>query len=185
MEDISIHNDSHNGKKRNNMKKTTSPENSPKTELINIKYNIDNILLNLKIISRIKKYNKLYSKSDNNILQIDDNYTLYQGIIRWYSNENRIKTLDTIENITNDIFNVIKQILEDKLDIDSNNILTYNKSNLLQQIHLDLINSLEGLKNLKFTYINDKIIEARLDIVINKIGMYITKISKMLTIKYN
>jgi hypothetical protein len=146
-------------------------------------YDINNILLNLKIIARIQKYNKLYTNCDDNTLQIDDTGTLLQGIYRWYNNENRFKTLNTIENIITEIFHIIKQILDNKLVVDDNNILTYNKSNLLQHIHHELTNSLKGLENLKCTYTSDKIIESRIDLIISKIEMYITKINKSLIIK--
>jgi hypothetical protein len=146
-------------------------------------FDINNILLNLKIIAGIQKYNKLLSSSNDNILKIDNNNTLYQGIFRWYYNETRIHTLEIIEKLIDDIFNIINQVIGGKLTIDKNNILTYNNSNLIQQLCLELTNALTGLENLKFTYSTDQTIEARLNIVIHKIRLYITQIGDTLIIQ--
>ena len=74
---------------------------------------IDNIILNLKIISEIRKKDKLSVIED--LVAIDKPGPL-QGIRRWYSNNNRLTSIEKIESI---VLNSIK-ITKDKITIIKN-----------------------------------------------------------------
>merc|ERR1712070_1042919 len=64
-------------------------------ESLNLKKDIDTILLNLKIISQIKENDKLITS--NSMLEIDNNY--FQFAKRWFNNDSRLTTIEYIKSI--------------------------------------------------------------------------------------
>ena len=144
---------------------------------------IDNIILNLKIISEIRKKDKLSVIED--LVAIDKPGPL-QGIKRWYSNNNRLITIEKIESI------VVKsiKITKDKINIIKNNDNLVDKqyfeediSQFFHRLSFNLTNSIKGLNNLKLTYINDISIKTRLDLIISKIQKHTKEIESILKIK--
>jgi hypothetical protein len=146
---------------------------------------IDDILLNLNIIAKINKNDKLYHiTTDNlNVLKIDSSYSIVQSITRWYYGDNRDNTLQFIQIITNNAFKIVDDALTQKLKQDADNIFTMNLSELVQQFNLTFINCSKGINNLKITYSTDEYMISRLDIILDKIKIYIDNISKALQIK--
>ena len=144
---------------------------------------LDNLLLNLKIISNIKEFDKL--SIENNDISIDVPYLL-QGFMRKWNGDSRINTIDTINFIIDSIFNISDNLLETELNIDDNLHckINFNDNNsiLFQKIVLGLSESITGLQNLKITYIGDVSIVSKLDLIITKIQNRINKINTMLKI---
>lgn len=145
---------------------------------------IDEKLVNLKIISKIKKDDKLICTGE--LLEIDDTNKLSQWLARWYNNASRKQTVDKINLVINDVFNFIDKTLKDELThtkgARGENILKEDNSEILQKFMLYLSNSIEGLENLRSTYKGDESITSKLDVLIDKVKVKLDKMNKILRI---
>ena len=119
---------------------------------------VENTILNLKMISQIKPYDKLYM--EEGLLKIDTP-TLLQGIYRWYKDYNRESSADSLDQIVKNVVEITEEILE------TQNI-TKEENVLCQQILIEINNACKGLSNLKITYKEDTFMSSRLDIIKDK-----------------
>ena len=146
---------------------------------------IDEKLVNLKIISKIKKDDKLICSGD--LLEIDDTQWLLKGLVRWYGKASRKQTIDKINLVINDVFVFIDTTLKDELthtrETRNEHVLKEDNSEILQKFFLHLSNAIEGLENLKSTYLGDESIVSKLDVLIDKIKVKTDKMNKILRIK--
>jgi len=158
---------------------------------------LDNMILNLKIIANVKEYDKL-SIIDNKIC-IDTPYML-QGLWRKWYGQGRNETLDCIKKVINDIFIFTDELLKmnsNKKNLRSNpisipkdntthtNIIGFKESNscIFSTIMINLDESIKGIQNLKITYLGDTTISSELDLLISKIHNRIEQIKKILVIR--
>lgn len=142
---------------------------------------IDENILNLKIISKIKENDKLLT--NKNLLAIDSPH-IFQSINRWYNNESREITIEKLNEILEGTFKITKILLEDERKQNKiSRTLEENNSQIFQNFILEMKNSLVGLGNLKKTYSNDILISSQLDLLISKLNTKIEKMSKIFTIK--
>lgn len=141
------------------------------------KYN--NIINNLKIISEIKTYDKLYIQNKN--LYIDYSLYVLQSIIRWVYYINRNDGINYIKSI---IKNVLK--LKEQLTLRLNQIkkklkkskfrttirlqIKNNLINYINTINKELKLNIKGLENLKITYSDDNEYIASINLIINDIN---------------
>ena len=115
--------------------------------------NIEDVILNLKLISKIKQNDKMIVV--NKIIRVDNR--LLQPVLRWYTSDNRMETLQFIELLINKALdNLSNNVKED---------LVYTP----EIIKKELINSLIGLENLNATYKNDIYISSKIDLLKDKI----------------
>ena len=151
-----------------------------KEEIIEQKF-IDENILNLKIISKIRENDKLLT--NNNLLAIDSPH-LFQSLNRWYNKESRSITIEKLNDILDGTFAITKILLdqEKKNNNKDKESLEENNSQIFQTFILEMKNSLVGLENLKKTYSEDILISSQLDLLINKLNTKIEKMSKMFTI---
>ena len=151
---------------------------------------IDNTILNLKIISKIKENDKLNSNKD--IIEINQPHIL-QGIERWYFNESRGVTIEKLNQICEDAFQITDELLENEKTNNCNSVinmtnskkinLNENNNQIFQSFIYEMTNSLLGLENLKKTYSNDILISSQLDLILKKMNTRIEKMSKLISIK--
>ena len=113
---------------------------------------IDDIVLNLKMISKIKQNNKLLII--NKTLHVDQR--VLQSVFRWYTADNRHDSIDFITS-------VINHALDNTLSI-THPIYDSNK------IKEELLSTIPGLENLSATYKLDNLIVSKIDILIDKIN---------------
>jgi hypothetical protein len=149
---------------------------------------IDNILLNLEILSRIKEHDKL--SNQDKILEIDTR--LGQFFRRWFSGDSRGNTLSRIEDIANLTIQITNHLLEAEYD-DSNKTFNEketllrsfetNKSQYFIKFSKNMTDAIQGLNNLKKTYEYDEAIKSRIDMVIDKLTCRLGKITEKLAIK--
>lgn len=155
---------------------------------------LENYLLNLKIISNVKEFDKLATDTNNN-LTIDTPY-YGQGIVRAWYGEGREATISNINKLIDSIFELSDDLLKKELISQTSNDITINKGPnninftdntnvLFQKIVFALNESISGFQNLKITYINDVSTTTKLDMVIKKIQNRINKINAMLKIDIN
>ena len=117
--------------------------------------NIETVVLNLKLISKIKQNEKLII--DNKIIKVD--VRILQNIRRWLTSDGRDESIDYVEFIISGTIAYINNLVDD-------NNLVYSKSKLIEE----LSNTSNGLDNLKSTYKIDNIITSRIDILKEKIN---------------
>ena len=117
--------------------------------------NIETVVLNLKLISKIKQNEKLII--DNKIIKVDVRFL--QNVRRWLTSDGRDESIDYVEFIINETIAYINSLSDD-------HNLVYSKSKLIEE----LSNIINGLDNLKSTYKIDNIITSRIDILKEKIN---------------
>lgn len=163
---------------------------------------LDNLLLELKILSNVKEFDKI-SIRDN--LVIDSPHML-QFISRKIGGDSRDKTINYIDTIINDIFSILDLLLEEEIEkaepisIINKTQYTYSNTNknknisnkknnfkdttinIYQTINQNLTESIGGLQNLKITYLNDITMTSKIDMLIVKIQNRISKINNMMVL---
>lgn len=148
---------------------------------------LQNILINLNILSKIKPYDKIYINSDN-LITIEYN-SVFQGFYRFFYNNNREKNLTNLVIFYQTVYSTIDDLLNSQYLNTNNteNVINYikndnddfNKSfSNLNKINHYLGLSISGVNNLKKTYHGDIVTDSKLDIIINNCEMYIEKIKK-------
>ncbi len=152
-------------------------------DLINT-LNIDQVFINLKIFSKIKKHDKLCFSG--NSLEIDNRYAAF--FRRWFSSDDRSKSIDYINAIIKRVFAIVDETYSNEKTKESKTINNQSSpfkeenSNLLQRFSIELTNTMTGLDNLKKTYDDDSLIKSNLDLIMDKIKIRIDKINKLLKI---
>lgn len=137
---------------------------------------IDQNILNLKILSKIKENDKLLT--NNELLEIDSPH-LFQSINRWYNNENRNITIEKLNSILEDTFLITEKLLNENKEEKN---LEETNTQIFQNLILEMKNSLVGLENLKKTYSTDILISSQIDLLIGKLSTRIEKMTKLFTI---
>jgi hypothetical protein len=167
---------------------TTNDPNDPNDET---NLDMDNILLNLKIIGSIREKDRL-SKDENDVLEIENNDTL-QGVRRWWLGRSRRETLNAIRKVIQGSFRITDSTLEQEQSRRKTVPTFYrnkkgsqyfheDNSNLLQRFLIEMTNSLRGLDNLKQTYSDDVAIHSEINILKEQLELRIKKINSILKI---
>jgi hypothetical protein len=144
------------------------------------KVGYDDLLFELKLLSKIKKSDKLVTSGDK--LGIDAG-GLLQPVIRAYYGDSRSSTMDRIEKLCEHIFAFLESSLK---EVNDNRGLVKNvhqKNNVteqLKQLWLEMSGAVKGLENLKITYEDDASIESQIDLCIDKLKGYIDDITNCL-----
>lgn len=166
-----------------NSVETNTTENKPEKKepkTINFQIVLDQIVLNLKVMGDIKNSDKLSTVSDN--IEIDP-YSYARCIYRTYYGDNRIKTIEKLQEVVEDTNRITDNLLN-IVSFDSSIIaLPENNSKILQDLIPDMVNANKGLQNLKLTYKDDVLTENKLDMVIKKLNDQIDKIKNMMTVE--
>ena len=149
---------------------------------------INNILYKLTIISYIKQGEKLYCYNNN--IVIDQSYL--QSISRYFSNQNRIDTIQSISELINQCIEITDFIYRCELSVHKNikekqsrqqkTFFKNSNEKILKQFYIKLTNAIDGLSNLKLTYLYDLTIKTDLELLINKIQTRIQKIEDILIV---
>lgn len=128
----------------------------------------EKILINLKIISKIQKNGKI-TKSQDGIVSLETQKYL-QSFKRFLYGDSRSHTLYEINSIINESIAALDSLFNSKSLLSHFNTQEYYS--VCEDIKL-LINELQyackGIQNLKFTYIKDLNVTAKLDVYIRRI----------------
>ena len=144
---------------------------------------VDNCLLNLKIISKLEENDKLITTEK--LLKIDKP-TLLQGVHRWMGNESRTNTLEMLNQIYENSFNITDSLLDkEKESSENKKELEDSNSQIFQKFIIEFTNSLTGIDNLKKTYKNDILVLSQLDMISNKLNSRLEKMNDIFKIKLN
>ena len=107
----------------------------------------DELIINLKVLSKLDKNNKLTTKEK--FLNLQSSYILPEAISRWWNGDNRDESLKFLDNLATKSIKFLNE-----------------NDDLLQNIKESLV----GLENLKDTYSKCTQTNARLDVIIEKIN---------------
>jgi len=118
--------------------------------------NLEDVFINLRLISKINQGEKLL-QSDKHI-NIDTSY--FQVVTRWFRGASRNETISFIQKVLAKSFEFSDKLIEDKSNESAQKLLRLNT---------DLKNCLEGLANLKVTYIHDKLIQSEIDVLVDNV----------------
>ena len=132
-------------------------------------------ILNLKMMSQIKPFDKLYL--DNDLIKIDTP-TIFQGIHRWYKDYSRNTTTDDLDKVVNEVISITDELLGKK-DISK------EENALCQQILIEINNACKGLSNLKITYNDDTFVTSKLDIIKDKLKARKDKIISIMKVTFD
>lgn len=133
---------------------------------------LENILLNLKMVSLIKADDKLYL--EDGLLKIDTP-TIMQGIYRWINDYSRLKTMDDIDLLINETSKYVDTNFAKQERSEEDN-------RECQQILVEVTKSVTGIQNLKITYRDDTFIQSKIDVISEKILEIKNKLSRRLNI---
>jgi len=160
-------------------------------EMVPDDISIDQIIINLKIIALIKKYEKLSINENCTSLIVDAKTNIFyvQAIKRWLNDDNRQKTMEYIDNIVTKTFEWMDKVYEEYKNGDdkknsNDDVFEEDKESLLLRLSKEIINASEGLKNLRMTYKHDSLVNSQIQLMLDKIRIKINKINELLKIKW-
>jgi hypothetical protein len=156
--------------------------NENKEDIKEIDISLDSLILNLKIISKLKPGYKLSIKENNgqvNDVYIDTSYLQY--VYRMFSDNSRDHTTKFLEMLDKEITKKIEELVKEENYTDSNMFLN-SKENILLNLSHNLNLSLVGLNNLINTYANDEYTISKIEMIINNFELKIRKISNILKV---
>lgn len=171
--------------KKSELKVEMSKEQQALNSLQSVeKFDEEKLLFNLKIISEVNSSDKL--SFEDKQFRID-NPTYMQGMYRWWSGEDRSKTLEKLNAIIDATFSYMDKTFTNSVQTVGNSkkaerILYENNSQVMQKFYIALIDAIKGLEKLKSTYVADKSMTTGLDLLINKIRIRTDKINDILMI---
>jgi hypothetical protein len=113
---------------------------------------LDDIFINLNLISKIEVGDKLYI--NDKYINIDTSYV--QSIVRWFYGVDRKLTINFIRLVIGKSFEFCDSLLK-------------SDPKMLFRLTNDLKNSISGLTKLKQTYFVDKLVQAEIDVIIEDI----------------
>jgi len=136
---------------------------------------IEDTILNLKMLSQIKPYDKLYLV--DGLIKIDTPY-LFQGIYRWYQSYDRETTTKDLDKIVEDVIKITDELIN-KTEI------SCEENVLCQTLLIEINNASKGLSNLKISYKDDTFITSKLDIIKDKLKSRKDKIISSMKLNQN
>lgn len=148
---------------------------------------LEDILVDLKVISKITENQKISTVNSGNIsIERDD---FFQGTRRYLWSDSRTRTVSTIESIIDKAIDYSTTCINSthlNLYTISDKISAHDKEchfreyTKLKNISTELKKSVQGITNLQQTYCDDSIISSQLDVLIHKINNHISIIEKKL-----
>ncbi|NDE14595.1 hypothetical protein EBZ80_06655 [bacterium] len=138
----------------------------------------DEIFINLKVISRIKPGDKISVR--DNLINIAPKYFL-QGAVRWLYQEDRMKSVSFIVRVVDAAFSLNEKTLMSHEDRQAPNT-SESRNHTILRLTNELDRCIEGLNNMKQTYADDRLVECRIDYVIDQIKIRVNNNSKLLEI---
>lgn len=123
----------------------------------------ESLIINMKIICKIQKNNKI-KRSKNGIISIESS-GFHISLKRFLKNDSRKQSITELYSIIQETFDIVSKY---KCDEE----LVIYKDEIVLLIN-DLHKCISGLENLKFTYNKDNDISTRLEILIDKIKIFI------------
>jgi len=120
---------------------------------------VDNIIMNLKIIGMVQKNGRLCIRKGSLTIEHDDNLQKFR---RWFNKDTREVTMLHIRSTIINATKLTKGIISKQLDIEL-------KEWAILRIFTEMTNCQSGLANLKTTYNDDSIMIANIDVLLERL----------------
>tara|TARA_B100001564_G_C20668855_1_gene685114 strand:+ start:5823 stop:6317 length:495 start_codon:yes stop_codon:yes gene_type:complete len=150
---------------------------------------INQVIYKLTIISYIKQGEKLYCDDQSNIF-IDNSYI--PSLSRYMSNQSRVIALKNIKDVIDDVIYITDFVYRNELSVKKNekekndrqikSFFKESNEKILKNFYIKMTCVLDGLNNLKLTYLNDNTIKTSIDLLIGRIQTRINKLESILII---
>tara|TARA_B100001758_G_C18000407_1_gene397752 strand:+ start:23 stop:454 length:432 start_codon:yes stop_codon:yes gene_type:complete len=127
----------------------------------------DYLSKNLNVIGQIQLHAKICIRNGN--IYIDDSYVVVTSFKRHLMGDNRYDTLEFIRTLIHNTFVLCDRIMLDNTD--------EQYLSILLRLQNDLVNSKEGLGNIRDTYSNDARIASSVHVLLDNINVQDKKIS--------
>lgn len=145
---------------------TETSKNEPESDGGFPELSLEEVLINLKILSKIRSNEKLLV--NEKLLNIDNSY--FQFLTRWWREESRHKTINYINHVIAEAFRFCDSTINSELNkISEDPIFDEDNAVILQRITQELHNCLGGLVTIKITYSEDSLIQSQLDLLMENI----------------
>ena len=144
---------------------------------------VQNLLINLKVLSQIGPGDKINTKEKN--IEIDNN-NWGQSLRRTYRGDDRKLTFDMINNLITTLTLIIQKSLNGSADeyIEEKSVHMTNQE-LLKEVHKELEGVKKGLENLRETYFQDATLASKMELCIGTVQRQITSIENYFKKKNN
>ena len=144
---------------------------------------VQNLLINLKVLSQIGPGDKINTKEKN--IEIDNN-NWGQSLRRTYRGDDRKLTFDMINNLITTLTLIIQKSLEGDANeyIEEKSVHMTNQE-LLKEVHKELEGVRKGLENLRETYFQDATLASKMELCIGTVRRQITSIENYFKKKNN
>ena len=145
---------------------------------------LNNVLVNLKVISKIAENGKISTTSVNNTISIENEGYL-TPLWRFVNGDSRKRTIESITDIIDNAIQISNNMIQhtcmcvyDKKDKPTTyEISEFNKQyQSLKILSTELQNSLKGLLNLKNTYKYDAMVTSQLEVLVSLVERQIIEI---------
>ena len=155
---------------------------------------MDRLFINLKVLSKIEEGQKLYTKDE--YLMLDDGTTYKQTLLRWWFGEDRIRTLDKIQEVVRNAIGCGQNAINSELILNAHNdkditvhelrnweaerdkFSQMDNYNLLKSLSSEMERALDGIKKLQSTYDDDKTLSSKLELELELLQRNIIKFTE-------
>lgn len=165
---------------------------------------IDRLFINLKVLSKLKPGQKLFTK--NEYLWLDDGNVYTQFVMRWWYGEDRTCTLDKIQEIVRSAIGCGQNIINSELiihiqnseiidqkkketinywNLERNKFIQIDNHTLIKILYTEMKAALIGLRNLKQSYDDDKTLSAKLELECELLERNIKKLEHFISTNKN
>jgi hypothetical protein len=138
----------------------------------------EEILLNLRIVSKIPEGAKIHRHS-NGIFVIQDTYV--SGIYRFIKRYSRHRSIEDISGLVRQCIRTIKD-LYNSIYYDNENypVQFSERKTQVKNLANALVSASSGLENLRQTYHQDHVSTSKIDLIINEVKDFIPEIKDFL-----
>ena len=160
---------------------------------------MDRLFINLKVLSKTEEGQKLYTKDE--YLTLDDGTSYKQTIMRWIYGEDRVRTLDKIQEVVRNAIGCGQNAINSELILRAHNekditvhelreweaerdkFAQMDNYNLLKSLSSEMKGALNGIRKLQSTYNDDKTLSSKLELEIELLERNIIKFSNFFSKK--
>lgn len=133
----------------------------------------DFVVVNLKVISKIPRNGRIRMTTDGFFTLVDEN--IFNSLMRKLYGESRYKTVKNLNYFLSEIESLLRLLYSNKVEETETD---ENRSTIGQiaTVYKELENSIVGFENLKSTYEQDKLTVGKIEVIIDKVHMFMQEI---------
>lgn len=135
------------------------------------------LLLNLRIISKIPENGKI-NRCENGLFSISIKTSYVNKLIRFVSGDNRSNNIKEISQMIDLVLYTVSEIFNSRFyDEDAYPVEYKERKEKIVNYYNAMDLAINGLDNLKNTYISDEVSSSKIDLIIEKIKIFLKNYS--------